>query len=58
MVDQSTWAAIRAAGRDPDADLRSHRSYDALAAAGVLFKTGLTGTNVMDIVVGLVSLRD
>jgi hydroxypyruvate reductase len=53
FADQHTWAAIRRAGRDPAADLRSHNAYDALDAAGGLFKTGLTGTNVMDVVLGL-----
>lgn len=54
MVDRNTWNAIAKAGRDPEADLRNHRSYDALNAAGALFKTGMTGTNVMDVVLGLV----
>jgi hydroxypyruvate reductase len=53
FADQHTWAAIRRAGRDPAADLRNHNAYDALDAAGGLFKTGLTGTNVMDVVLGL-----
>jgi hydroxypyruvate reductase len=53
FADRDTWAAIRRAGRDPTRDLRSHHGYDALAAAGALFKTGMTGTNVMDLVLGL-----
>jgi hydroxypyruvate reductase len=53
FADEHTWAAIRRAGRDPATDLRNHQAYDALHAAGALFKTGLTGTNVMDIVLGL-----
>ena len=54
FVDGTTWRTIAAAGRDPVADLLEHRSYDALAAANALFTPGLTGTNVMDVVIGLV----
>jgi glycerate-2-kinase len=54
IVDASTWSAIRTAGRDPAEDLRAHDSYSALDSVGALIKTGDTGTNVMDIVVGLV----
>jgi glycerate 2-kinase len=54
IVDDTTWAAIGATGRDADASLRAHESYDALASAGALFKPGLSGTNVMDITIGLV----
>ena len=53
IVDGRTWAAIRAAGRDPAKDLERHDAYHALAAAGVLLQPGLTGTNVMDVVIGL-----
>jgi len=53
IVDGSTWAAIRAAGRDAAADLARHDAYPALDAAGALFRPGLTGTNVMDLVIGL-----
>ena len=51
-ADSETWERIRRAGRDPGRDLQTHHSYDALAAAGDLFKTGMTGTNVMDLVLG------
>jgi glycerate-2-kinase len=54
IVDDTTWSAIAAAGRDAAASLRAHESYDALASAGALFKPGLSGTNVMDITIGLV----
>ena len=54
IVDDTTWAAIAASGRDPAASMRAHESYDALASAGALFKPGVTGTNVMDITIGLV----
>ncbi len=53
VVDGGTWRAVRAAGRDPDADLSRHDAYRALDAAGALLKVGLTGTNVMDVVIGL-----
>ena len=54
VVDASTWTAIANAGRDPAAALRAHESYEALASVNALFKPGLTGTNVMDVVIGLV----
>ena len=53
IVDAATWSTIRAA-RDPAAALRNHESYDALATANALFSPGLTGTNVMDVTIGLV----
>ncbi|HEU4564505.1 MAG TPA: DUF4147 domain-containing protein [Gemmatimonadaceae bacterium] len=53
VVDGATWALVRRAGRDPAADLAAHRSHDALDAAGALLRTGLTGTNVMDVVIGV-----
>ncbi|HEX6615767.1 MAG TPA: DUF4147 domain-containing protein [Gemmatimonadales bacterium] len=54
VVDGGTWEAITAAGRDPARDLAKHDAYRALDAAGALVRTGLTGTNVMDVVIGLV----
>jgi hydroxypyruvate reductase len=53
IVDGALWAPLRAAGRSPDADLAGHDAYHALDAAGALFRTGLTGTNVMDVVIGV-----
>src|SRR5919199_5149230 len=50
VVDATTWAAIRAAGFNPDDALATHSSYAALDAANALLKLGATGTNVMDIV--------
>jgi hydroxypyruvate reductase len=52
IVDGATWQAA-AARRNPAEDLRRHDAYHALAAAGALLKTGPTGTNVMDIVLGV-----
>ncbi len=53
VVDGATWARVRAAGRDPDADLAAHRSSDALGAAGALLPAAPTGTNVADVVVAI-----
>jgi glycerate-2-kinase len=53
IVDGRTWSAIQAAGREPARDLAAHDAYRALDAAGALLRTGLTGTNVMDVVIGL-----
>jgi glycerate-2-kinase len=53
IVDGTTWNGISAAGRNPEHDLARHDAYPALAAVGALVKPGLTGTNVMDIVIGI-----
>jgi glycerate-2-kinase len=53
VVDGGTWDTIRRAGRDPDRDLAAHDAFRALDAAGALLRPGLTGTNVMDLVIGL-----
>jgi glycerate 2-kinase len=53
IVDSSTWTAI-AAARDAAAALKNHESYTALKSANALFSPGVTGTNVMDITIGLV----
>lgn len=54
IVDRHTWGRVRAAGRDPLIDLTTHESYLALSAADALVVTGPTGTNVMDVVIGLI----
>ncbi len=54
VVDGGTWSAATQAGRDPARDLAAHDAYRALEAAGALVKVGLTGTNVMDVVIGIV----
>lgn len=54
-VDAHTWDAIRDAGRDPAAALAAHESYAALDTAGALLRTGPTGTNVADIVIGSIA---
>ena len=53
VVDGGTWARIKNHGRDPADDLTSHDAYPALDSVGALIKSGLTGTNVMDIVIGV-----
>ena len=54
VVDATTWGAIVSAGRDPAGDLAEHRSHEALDAVRALLRTGLSGTNVGDVVVGVV----
>lgn len=49
LVDAGTLARIRAAGRDPLADLARNDSHHALKVAGDLLITGPTGTNVADL---------
>lgn len=53
IVDGLTWQGIERAGRDPQSALEHHRAHHALDAAGALLRTGPTGTNVMDLVVGV-----
>lgn len=53
IVDGTTLDRVRAAGHDPETALERHNAYPALDAAGALFRPGLTGTNVMDLVIGL-----
>ena len=57
VVDATTWDAVRAVGRDPADDLAEHRSFAALDAVGALIRTGMSGTNVGDVVVGIVEPR-
>jgi hydroxypyruvate reductase len=55
IVMGSTCRAIRECGIDPESALERHLSYDGLDAAGALLRVGQTGTNVMDLVLGLVT---
>lgn len=57
VVDATTWSRITEAGRDPDRDLASHTAHAALRSAGALLHTDLTGTNVMDVVIGIAGGR-
>jgi len=52
IVDGRTWQTIKSSGREPAQDLAEHNSYPALQTAGALLRPGLTGTNVMDLVIG------
>lgn len=54
VIDSGTWSAIRNAGTDPLAALERHESNRALAAANALVPRRQTGTNVMDVVIGMV----
>ena len=53
IVDPGTWGAIAATGRNPARDLAAHDAYPSLDSVGALLRPGLTGTNVMDIVIGI-----
>ena len=55
VVDGTTWEAIAAAGRDPSHALAAHESYGALRVADALIPRRNTGTNVNDVVIGLVN---
>ncbi len=52
--DAKMWEAIWAKHLDPDDALRRHDAYPFFDQLGGLLKTGLTGTNVMDVRVILV----
>jgi glycerate-2-kinase len=55
VVGPDSWGAIARAGLDPAAALAGHDAYPALDRAGALLRLGPTGTNVMDLVIGLAS---
>jgi hydroxypyruvate reductase len=54
IVDAHTWIDIVTAGRDPAQALASHESHGALKAASALIPRRVTGTNVNDVVIGIV----
>jgi hydroxypyruvate reductase len=54
FVDAATWSAIQSAGLDPATALAQHASNGVLAAINALFSPGATGTNVMDVVIGVI----
>ena len=54
FVDAQLWSAVQTAGLDPATALAHHSSNGALGAVNALFKPGATGTNVMDVVIGVV----
>ena len=58
IVDCATSLNARRQGRRrPERDLATGRSWFSLDAAGVLLKTGPTGTNVMDVVAVVIDSR-
>jgi glycerate-2-kinase len=54
LVSAATWTAAQRAGQDPAVALRAHDAYGALRAADALLPARATGTNVRDVVIGLV----
>lgn len=53
VVDPSTWQSVALRTGDPSSALARHDAYPALDQVGALIRTGPTGTNVMDLVIGL-----
>jgi hydroxypyruvate reductase len=56
VVDSTTTARARARGLDGRAALAANDAYPFFAALGDLIRTGPTGTNLMDLYVGLVGV--
>lgn len=54
IVDSATWTDIASAGRDPAQALATHESHGALLSAHALVPRRETGTNVNDVVIGVV----
>ena len=55
IVDAAVPALARRAGRSPEDDLATGRSWFPLHGADALLRTGPTGTNVMDVVAVLIA---
>ena len=53
VVDGDTASRIRAAGLSPEEALERHDSRTALGQAGALIRTGVSGTNVIDVMIGV-----
>ncbi len=53
IVDGETIGRMRLRGIDPQHELESNNAYKALGAVGTLIITGPTGTNVADLVLGM-----
>jgi glycerate 2-kinase len=49
LADEATWQRAVQAGLNPADHLERHDAYPFFEATGDLLKTGLTGTNVMDV---------
>jgi len=54
VVDSGTWAAMLQAGVDPATALVRHESTFALSSVNALIPRRRTGTNVMDVAIGLI----
>jgi glycerate 2-kinase len=54
FADADVWSAVTRSGHDPALALARHGSHAALDAAGALLRVPPTGTNVMDVVIGVV----
>jgi glycerate 2-kinase len=54
FADADVWSAVARSGHDPALALAHHGSHAALDAAGALLRVPPTGTNVMDVVIGVV----
>jgi hydroxypyruvate reductase len=54
VIDSGTWSLIQRAGTDPLAALQRHESNRALASANALLPRRQTGTNVMDVAIGVI----
>jgi hydroxypyruvate reductase len=57
FVDSTTWERAAALGLSPSSHLQNNDAYPLFEQLGDLFITGPTGTNVMDIVIGIVTVR-
>jgi glycerate 2-kinase len=55
VVDGMTWEEIAVAGRDPSHALAAHESHGALRVIEALIPRRITGTNVNDVVIGLIN---
>ncbi len=53
-IDAESWGRMTAAGFDPAAALQRHESNRALSAINALLPRRETGTNVMDVAIGMV----
>lgn len=54
FADSDLWSAMRLNGQDPELALQRHDAHAVLAASGALLPRRFTGTNVMDVVLGVI----
>lgn len=55
VIDAFTWATMRDVGRNPEHDLAAFRSHEALRAVHATVPAFVSGTNVNDLVIALIS---